>query len=194
MDLTLTQTVVQYRRLVFKIAKRYRRKGIEFEDLVQEGYVGLIHAYETYDPTQSKFITWAHWHIVDHLQRFFHKNMAPVILPREFFKGSTALPEATRDFVQSVLKSTRINNFDNASDVDCLPASQKDPSDRIFARLVLARVDRLRYKEKKILIDHGVREKTLDEIGSELDVTRERVRQVYNIAVRKVRKTFQHCV
>ncbi len=44
------------------MAARYRNKGIEYEDLVQEGYIGLIKAAHDFDPEREvKFTTYAHF-------------------------------------------------------------------------------------------------------------------------------------
>jgi RNA polymerase primary sigma factor len=51
-------------RLVFAIAKGYRRRGVQFEDLVQEGTVGLVRAVEGFDYRRGlKFSTYAVWWI-----------------------------------------------------------------------------------------------------------------------------------
>ena len=49
-------------RLVVSVAKRYRGMGLPFEDLIQEGNLGLVRAVEKYDPQRglrfSTYITW----------------------------------------------------------------------------------------------------------------------------------------
>ena len=57
------QLVVANRPLVFKIAGELRRSGPSYDDLVQEGCVGLCIAARKYDPTrENKFSTYAaHW-------------------------------------------------------------------------------------------------------------------------------------
>jgi len=50
-------------RLVINIAKAYRSKAIPFEDLIQEGAIGLMQAAERFDPEKGfRFSTYAtHW-------------------------------------------------------------------------------------------------------------------------------------
>lgn len=51
-------------RLVISIAKKYRGQGVDFADLIQSGYVGLMTAVDKYDPEQGyKFSTYATWWI-----------------------------------------------------------------------------------------------------------------------------------
>ena len=49
-------------RLVVSVAKRYRGMGLPFEDLIQEGNLGLVRAVERFDPERglrfSTYITW----------------------------------------------------------------------------------------------------------------------------------------
>ena len=59
-----TRLVQSNLSFVVKVANEYRTLGVPFEDLLNEGNLGLIEATKRYDPTKgTKFITYAIWWI-----------------------------------------------------------------------------------------------------------------------------------
>src|SRR6266436_7883650 len=67
---------------VVKIASEYRNMGVPFEDLLNEGNIGLIEAAHHFDPTRgTKFITYAIWWIRKSILKALSQHAAMVRIP-----------------------------------------------------------------------------------------------------------------
>ena len=73
--------IKQHDRLVRVIVNQYQTKGIDKQDLIQEGYLGLIEAAKQYDPsTGVQFTSYASWWIRKYVSRSIAQfiNILPV--------------------------------------------------------------------------------------------------------------------
>jgi RNA polymerase sigma factor (sigma-70 family) len=71
----------QNRRYIAKIANRFKRYA-EFEDLIQEGYIGLMAAVERYEPQSGVlFMTYADDWITQKMRRYIENNGSNIRIP-----------------------------------------------------------------------------------------------------------------
>lgn len=74
-------------RMVHKIANRYRQSGLEYDDLVQEGMLGLLSAIDKFEPEQgNKFSTLAYWWINSSINRAVNIKARAIRLPGHVIK------------------------------------------------------------------------------------------------------------
>lgn len=52
-----------YKKMIYKFAHKYENYGLEFEDLVSEGYIVFYESLKTFDKTQGKFSTYLYWNL-----------------------------------------------------------------------------------------------------------------------------------
>jgi len=157
-------------RLVVSIAKRHVGVTEDFFELVSDGNMSLIRAAEKFDYSLgNKFSTYCSWAIM--------KNFARTI-PVEF---------RHRDRFRTSLDEYFSTRVDERSDLYEQEVAQKQREKQIDK--ILHRLDE---REQKIIIrrfglDHSKEPKTLKEVGEELGVTKERIRQIEARALNKLK-------
>ncbi|MFV1963817.1 MAG: sigma-70 family RNA polymerase sigma factor [Pirellulaceae bacterium] len=161
-------------RLVVSIAKRHVTASDDFFSLVSDGNMSLIRAVEKFDYARgNKFSTYASWAIM--------KNFARTI-PDEF---------KHRDRFRTSLDEMFSAQQDERSDQYEQESAQLQRVQQI--NRILSRLDE---REQKIIIsrfglNHSQEPRTLKEVGVDLGVTKERVRQIEARALNKLRLAAQ---
>ena len=75
----LHRLISAYARLAVSMAGRFRRYGLPYEDLVQQGNLGLMRAAEKFDPDNgARFSTYARWWIKASMQDYVMRNLSVV--------------------------------------------------------------------------------------------------------------------
>jgi RNA polymerase primary sigma factor len=157
-------------RLVVSIAKRHVGPSNNFFELVSDGNMSLIRAVEKFDYARgNKFSTYASWAIM--------KNFARTI-PEENYRRDR--------FVTG-----HEEMFESAAD-GRIDEHEYEVAHRRNVEAVQGMLGRLDDRERRIMISRygldGSREMTLEQLGKELGITKERVRQIESRAQEKLRR------
>ena len=161
-------------RLVVSIAKRHVGQMDNFFELVSDGNMSLIRAVEKFDYARgNKFSTYASWAIM--------KNFARTI-PDEHKRRDRFRTSHFEMF--SATEDARSDQYEQES-------AQMQRQAQVGKIL-----ERLDEREQKIIIsrfglDHGTEPLTLKEVGAEMGVTKERIRQIEARALNKLRMAAQ---
>ncbi len=215
-------------RLVLSVARRYHSAQLSYDDLVQEGAIGLMTAAERFNPQIGcRFSTYAiHW-IRQAIGRAIDNNAHTIRVPSyisetlrkaeriraEMARQSgdevslerlaavmglkparlIALMQAGQDMV-SLDKLVGCERSANLGSLLC-DESVSDPEQELFRHELGATLDNLLAhlspREREVLTKRlgigGADLKPLQEIGADLNLSRERVRQIEAQAIRKLR-------
>jgi RNA polymerase primary sigma factor len=112
----LNRMVTANLRLVVKIAKNYRHRGVSFQDLIQEGNLGLMKACLRFDYTTGyRFSTFAHWWIRQSIIRALHGQSHTIRLPVHFYSRINAFHKSFFQLRQDLGRDPTIEEISEAS-------------------------------------------------------------------------------
>lgn len=157
----LEQLVGANLRFVVSLASEYQGKGLDMEDLVNEGNIALVKAAKSFDPTRGTRLV--------------------------VFAASRI-----RKAIEAALNSEEDNSkLKDLKDSYTPPISSDDADDNILEH---ANSDILSERERQVISAiYGINQPTmtLAEVGMQMDITRERARQIRDKALRKLRKQYK---
>jgi len=171
--------VVHNLSLVISVARKFMGRGVRLEDLVQEGNYGLLKAIEHFDPEKgNRFSTYAVWWIRAYVTRSLKDG--PSAVRRTMPNGG--LPPRDISLEETLDADGESTHLDRLPDEGPTPDVQlMREEERAQVRDALTKV-RKRIGELgwDILSDRLTQDepRTLEELGKEWGLSRERVRQV----------------
>ncbi len=172
-------------RFVVKIASQYRNQGVDFEDLISEGNIGLMKAAAKFDATKGlRFVNFAVVYIREQIEKSLpekQEECAPV-------RGAGASLDAPLGH------RTNMNLLSVLVNKDASMADERVHSEAIEDAVEYA-LTSLTDRESRIVnafYGIGQEHETMSEIAEDMGLKRERVRQIRDKAVRRLRKTFKN--
>jgi RNA polymerase primary sigma factor len=194
-------------RFVITVAKQYQNQGLDFPDLIAEGNFGLMKAIENFDWSKKlRFISYAVWWVRQSILQSLNENARTIRLPvnvvqdlqrakKELERGGVDLPDKFANLPYTINLDKPLNeegdtlvdilNNPNAELPDAGLSSEDTLKDKLISML-----DVLDDREKTIIQDYfglSGSTRTLEDIGNDFTLTKERVRQIKEKALRKLR-------
>ena len=194
-------------RFVITVAKEYQGQGIDLADLIAEGNYGLVKAIKNFDWSKGfRFISYAVWWIKQSILQCLNEHARTIRLPVNIVQAIqkqkkridneiTELDEKLA-LLPTTIKYDRPINEDGDTILDLIENKDALSPEHIFESEnqikdeLIKIMSVLDEREKYIVISYfGLNgtPKNLQEIGNEYSLTKERVRQIKEKALRKLR-------
>jgi RNA polymerase primary sigma factor len=194
-------------RFVITVAKTYQNQGLELPDLIAEGNIGLIKAIKSFDWTKNlRFISYAVWWVRQSILQSLNENARTIRLPvnivqevqkeKKLVENGLAEESDKMATLPSLVYLDKSINEEGDTLLDVIindgayrPDEMFDNKD-ILKQKLMDTLNILDERERIIIEDYfGLTGccRTLEDIGDELSLTKERVRQIKEKALRKLR-------
>ena len=182
-DMTARERLIKANlKFVPTVAKQFKGCGLPFADIIEEGNIGLIKAIDRFDPKRdNKVISYAVWWI--------RKCILEAIEKKGLLEA-----ENIDDIYKQVNDDDEIKpDEDNVKVIIPEKINFEEDGEPTFnvKQIVEELFDGIPERERSIISDYyglyGDSPKTLDEIGLEINLTKERVRQLNEKALKKMR-------
>jgi len=194
-------------RFVITVAKQYQNQGVDLSDLIAEGNFGLMKAIKNFDWSKNnRFISYAVWWIKQSILQSLNDNSRTIRLPvnviQEMQKEKKANEKTHNDLSDKFATLPKIIdldmhiNEDGDTLVDIIKNENVESPDEIFStkdalkQKMINIMSVLDERERAIVEDYyGITgtPRTLEDIGTDFSLTKERVRQIKEKALRKLR-------